>query len=61
MVHYIAHRQNKLTKLQNLKKLSFSGIELDLRSFSKSIIFHHDPFKKGLDFLKIISYLRIFF
>ena len=46
MVHYIAHKQNKLNKLQNLKKLSFSGIELDLRTFSKNIVFQHDPFKK---------------
>ena len=61
MVHYIAHRQNKLTKLQNLKKLSFSGIELDLRSFSKSIIFHHDPFKKGLDFFKNYKLFKNFF
>mgnify|MGYP000612999940 CR=1 FL=1 len=36
MVHYIAHRQNKLNKLKNLKKLCFSGIELDLRTFSKN-------------------------
>lgn len=61
MVNYIAHRQNKLIKLQNLKKLSFSGIELDLRSFSKNIIFHHDPFKKGLEFFSNYKLLGNFF
>ena len=38
MVKYIAHRQNDLKKLANLKKQSFSGIEFDLRSTSKKII-----------------------
>ncbi len=61
MVNYIAHRQNKLIKLQNLKKLSFSGIELDLRSFSKNIIFQHDPFKKGLNFFSNYQLLKNFF
>ena len=61
MVHYIAHRQNKLIKLQNLKKLSFSGVELDLRTFSKKIIFQHDPFKKGLDFFSNYRLLKNFF
>ena len=61
MVNYIAHRQNKLIKLQNLKKLSFSGIEFDLRSFSKNIIFQHDPFKKGLNFFSNYQLLKNFF
>ncbi len=61
MVHYIAHRQNKLNKLQNLKKLCFSGIELDLRTFSKNIVFQHDPFKKGLDFFSNYKLFKNFF
>ena len=52
MVQYIAHRQNKLKGLKDLKKKSFSGIELDLRSESKNIVLHHDPFRKALEFFK---------
>ena len=61
MVKYIAHRQNDLKKLANLKKQSFSGIEFDLRSTSKKIILNHDPFKKGLDFFKNYKLLKKFF
>tara|TARA_Y100001958_G_C21008364_1_gene389411 strand:+ start:117 stop:731 length:615 start_codon:yes stop_codon:yes gene_type:complete len=61
MVNYIAHRQNKLVKLQNLKKLSFCGIELDLRTFSNNIILQHDPFKKGLNFFSNYKLLKNFF
>lgn len=61
MVQYIAHRQNKLKNLKHLTKLSFSGIELDLRSSLKEIIIHHDPFKKGIVFFKKINILKDLF
>lgn len=61
MVQYIAHRQNKLYSLKKLKKESVSGVELDLRSSSKKIILHHDPFKKGIEFFKKINLLKNFF
>ena len=60
MVKYIAHRQNKLVALNRLKN-SFFGVELDLRSSSKNIVIHHDPFKKGLDFFKNYNLLKNFF
>lgn len=61
MVQYVAHRQNKLINIKHLKKLSFSGIELDVRSSSKKIIIHHDPFKKGIIFFKNIKLFKNLF
>ncbi len=61
MVHYVAHRQNKLKRLQTLKKNSFNGIEFDLRSFEKKIVIEHDAFKKGLEFFGNFKYLKNFF
>lgn len=61
MIQYIAHRQNKLINIKHLKKLSFSGVELDVRSSSNEIIIHHDPFKKGIAFFKKIKLLKNFF
>jgi len=34
------------------------GIEFDLRSEGKKLILHHDPFKKGLEFEKLLQKYR---
>ena len=44
-----------------IKKNEFHGIEIDLRTDSRKIIIAHDPFKKGLDFIKNIKLFKNYF
>lgn len=41
----IRHRVNTSKELKTIDK-NF-GVEIDLRSYNKDIVLHHDPFKKG--------------
>ena len=42
----VKHRQNKL---KDIKKLNFFyGAEIDIRTYSKTLITQHDPLKKGV-------------
>lgn len=61
MTLYINHRQNLKKNLSNLDKSSFKAIEIDLRSDSKKIIVTHNPFTKGLDFIKNINLYKNYF
>ena len=61
MTIYIAHRQNTKKNLLEIKKNDFHGIEIDLRTDSRKIIIAHDPFKKGLDFIKNIKLFKNYF
>ena len=61
MTIYIAHRRNTKKKLFEIKKNEFHGIEIDLRTDSRKIIIAHDPFKKGLDFIKNIKLFKNYF
>ncbi len=61
MTFYVAHRQNDLKNLTNLKSNKVDSIEIDLRDKSKEIILSHDPFKNGPSFLKNIDKLKDFF
>lgn len=47
---YVKHRQNKIFDLQKLD--SEYGAEIDIRSYNKKLIIHHEPFIKGNDFEK---------
>ena len=40
----ILHRINTINKLKNIDKKY--GVGIDLRSFQKNLILHHDPFAK---------------
>ena len=44
----IHHRRNTI-ELLNQSEFNF-GIEVDIRSFGKNLIIHHDPFQKGIFF-----------
>ncbi len=49
----IKHRQNEITELKELPKTL--GAEIDIRTYCKELILHHDPFSKGqklFDWLK---------
>ena len=61
MTIYIAHRQNAKKNLLRIKKDGLHGIEIDLRTDSKKIIITHDPFTKGLDFIKNIKLFKKYF
>ena len=52
----ILHRINTINKLKNIDKKY--GVEIDLRSFQKNLILHHDPFRKGEYFKKWIKYYK---
>ena len=58
MTIYIAHRQNSKKSLLKKNEYFSDGLEIDLRSNSNKIIMSHDPFKKGLDFVKNIKFLK---
>jgi hypothetical protein len=45
----IKHRVNKSSELKKLKKNY--GTEIDIRSHGSKLYLHHDPFKKGEDFV----------
>lgn len=52
----ILHRINTIHKLKNIDKKY--GVEIDLRSFQKNLILHHDPFRKGEYFKKWIKHYK---
>ena len=52
----ILHRINTINKLKIIDKKY--GVEIDLRSFQKNLILHHDPFRKGEYFKKWIKYYK---
>ena len=49
----IIHRINKIKDLKNIPEKY--GIEVDIRSFQKSLILSHDPGKKGDSFKKYLK------
>lgn len=53
MTHFIAHRINTLSELEELP--TQYGVELDLRDSGEKLILQHDPFIDGEDFE---SYLK---
>ena len=61
MTIYIAHRLNTKKKILKIKKFDFKGAEIDLRADSNNIIMTHDPFKKGLNFIKNIKLFKNYF
>ena len=61
MTIYIAHRLNTKEKISKIKKFDFKGAEIDLRADSNNIIMTHDPFKKGLNFIKNIKLFKNYF
>lgn len=52
----IAHRRNTLAEL--LETPTDYGVEVDIRSFGKRLVMHHDPFIEGEDFAKWIDNYR---
>ena len=44
-MHKILHRVNTKADLENTP--SQYGVEVDIRSYGKDLIIHHDPFEKG--------------
>jgi hypothetical protein len=44
-MHKILHRINTIEALENTP-LKY-GVEVDIRSFGKDLVIHHDPFEKG--------------
>ena len=61
MTIYIAHRLNTKEKISKIKKFDFKGVEIDVRTDSNNIIMTHDPFKKGLNFIKNIKLFKNYF
>jgi len=52
----IRHRRNAIEELKATPEKY--GVELDLRSYGKKIIIHHDPFAEGEDFEEWIKYYK---
>jgi len=52
----IAHRRNTLAEL--LATPVKYGVEVDIRSFGKRLVIHHDPFVEGEDFVAWLDHYR---
>ena len=52
----IAHRRNTLDEL--LATPTDYGVEVDIRSFGKRLVIHHDPFVEGEDLVTWIDHYR---
>jgi hypothetical protein len=52
----IAHRRNTLAEL--LATPVKYGVEVDIRSFGKRLVMHHDPFIEGEDFVEWLDHYR---
>jgi len=52
----IAHRRNTLAEL--LATPVKYGVEVDIRSFGKRLVMHHDPFVEGEDFVAWLEHYR---
>tara|TARA_Y100000741_G_scaffold365181_1_gene360129 strand:+ start:38506 stop:39102 length:597 start_codon:yes stop_codon:yes gene_type:complete len=50
----ISHRINSIDLLKSTPE--YLGVEIDIRSYGKNLILHHDPFIKGEDFYEWIRY-----
>lgn len=52
----ISHRRNTLAEL--LATPVKYGVEVDIRSFGKRLVIHHDPFVEGEDFVAWLDHYR---
>src|SRR5574340_1518278 len=52
----ISHRRNTLAEL--LATPTKYGFEVDIRSFGKRLVIHHDPFVEGEDFVAWLDHYR---
>lgn len=52
----ISHRRNTLAEL--LATPTKYGVEVDIRSFGKRLVIHHDPFVEGEDFVAWLDHYR---
>ena len=52
-LNIIKHRVNTIEMLLSTPK--YYGVEIDIRSYGKELILHHDPFEKGENFSKWLS------
>ena len=55
-MHKILHRINTIEALENTP-LKY-GVEVDIRSFGKDLVIHHDPFEQGQSFDEWIKFYR---
>ena len=50
---FVKHRQNKIEDIDVLE--DYFGIEVDLHSYGKNLVLHHDPFIKGPLFEELLK------